>query len=178
MEFNAATINMVYNLVDDDRDAYKALFQNIDYYMTMQALTRGRGEWKRHPSTSEVTKFLMSTLKSVAKSWYNFICTTLNPSLHLSIVTRDKTILLYAIVHDIKFDVGHVIEREIIESTQGRCTGALIHPSLITQLCRLAEVSMLEFEEKSPYRILVPLPKAKNGHLMTEMTMKQEKERP
>ena len=96
------------------------------------------------PSTFEVTTFLMSALKPVLKAWYNFIYATLKPSLHLLTVTRDKTILLYAIVQDIKFDVGHVIERVIIESTQGQCTRALIHPSLITQLCRLAEVPMFE----------------------------------
>ena len=116
------------NLVNDDSDAYKALFQDTDYQMIMRFLTRGRGLWKRHPSTSKVTTFQMKALNSVSKVWYNFICTTLKPSLHLSTVTRDKTIMLYAIVQGIKFDVGNVIERGIIESTQGRCTRALIHP--------------------------------------------------
>ena len=72
-------------------------------------------------------------------------------------------ILLYAIVHNIKFDVGYVIERGIIEPTQGRCTGALIHSSLITLLCKLAEVPMLESEEKYPHKLPVPLPTKKNG---------------
>ena len=117
VDFSVATINRVYNLVDDDSDAYKALFHNIDYHMMIRVLTRGRGVWKRHPSMSEVTTFLMSALKPILKAWYNFICATLKPSLRLSIVTRDKTILLYAIVQDIKFDMEHVIERGIIEST-------------------------------------------------------------
>ena len=73
-------------------------------------------------------------------------------------------IMLFGIVQGIKFDVGHVIKRGIIEPTQGRCTRALIHPPLITQLCRLAEVSMLESKEKSPNRLPVLLPKIKNGY--------------
>ena len=36
---------------------------------------------------------------------------TLKPSLHLLIVTKDKVIHLYAIVKDLKFDVGYVIKR-------------------------------------------------------------------
>ena len=105
-------------MVDDDSDAYKALFQNMDYQMIMRFLIRDRGVWKRHPSKSEVTTFQMKALKSVSKVWYNFICSSLKPSLHLSTVTLDKTILLYAIVHGIKFNVDNVIERGIIDFTQ------------------------------------------------------------
>ena len=63
----------------------------------------------------------------------------------------------------IKFDVDNVIEKGIIESTQGRCTGARIHPSLITRLYWLAEVPMHEPEEKSTHRLPVPLLKIKHG---------------
>ena len=82
---------------DDDSKAYKALFENIDYQQLMRVLTRGAGEWTRHPSTSEVTIFQMKTLTPVAKVWYNFLCAKLRPNIHLSTVTRDKTILLYVI---------------------------------------------------------------------------------
>ena len=109
----------MYNLVDDVSDAYRALFQNTDYHMMMRVLTSERGGWKRHLSTFEVTTFLRSTLKPVSKDLYNFICATLKPSLHFPIVTRDKTIMLFAIVQGLKFDVGYVIERGIIESTHG-----------------------------------------------------------
>ena len=63
VDFSAAVINQVYNLVDDDSDAYKALFKDTDYQMIMRFLTRGRGVWKCHPSTSEVTTFQMKDLK-------------------------------------------------------------------------------------------------------------------
>ena len=133
--------------------------------MIMRSLTRGRGVWRRYPSIYEVTTFMMKALNQISKVWYTFICANLKPSLHLFIVTRDKTILLYAIIQGSKFDVVHVIERGIIESTQGRCTGALIHPSLITQLCHLAEVPMLESEEKSHHRLPLSFPKSKDGAL-------------
>ena len=57
MDFSATTINQMYNLVDDDSNDYMALFQDTDYQMIMRFLTKGRGVWKRHPSTSKVTTF-------------------------------------------------------------------------------------------------------------------------
>ena len=98
----------------------------------------------------------------------------MKPSLHLSIVTQDKTILLYAIMQGIQFDVGRVIEQGIIESTQGNCTGALIHPSLITKLCRTIEVPMHDSEEKNIHRHLIPLPKSKEG-VTEDMSKGEEK---
>ena len=96
----------------------------------MQDLTHGQGVWRRHPSTGEFTTFLMTAITPVAKVWYNFLFAKIKPSLHLSTMTKDKTILLYATTKGLQF-----IERGLIESTHGRCTGVLIHPSLITELC-------------------------------------------
>ena len=56
-----------------------------------------------------------------------------------------------------------VIERGLIKSTHGRCTSALIHPSLITELCRSAGVPMLDSEEQVQQRLPIPLPKIKFG---------------
>ena len=44
VDFSAAAINQVYDLVDDDSEAYRALFQNTDYQQLMWVLTRGVGE--------------------------------------------------------------------------------------------------------------------------------------
>ena len=95
----------------------------------------------------EFTTFQMIALTLVAKVWYNFLCVKIKPSLHLSTVAKDKTILLYSVTMGFQFDIGTVIEWGLIESTHGHCTGALIHPSLITQLCRSARVPMLDSEE-------------------------------
>ena len=64
-----------------------------------------------------------------------------------------------------QFDIGSVIERGLIELTHERCTGALIHPSLITQLCHMAEVSVLDSEEQVQQRLPIPLPKVNFGSL-------------
>ena len=139
--------------MDDDSAEYRALFANIDYERLILELTHGQGVWRRQPSTGDFTTFQMHSLTPVAKVWYNFLCVKIKPTLPLSIVMKDKTILLYAMTKGFQFDIGSVIQRGLIESTQGRCTGALIHPSLITQLCRLAEVLMLDSEEQVQQRL-------------------------
>ena len=149
--------------MDDDSAEYNALFADKNYERLMQGLTHGQGVWKRQSSTSDFITFKMHSLTPVAKVWYNFSCVRIKPTLHLSTITKDKTILLYAITKGFQFDIRSIIERGLIESTQGRCTGALIHPSLITLLCRLAKVPMLDSEERVQQRLPIPLPKAKFG---------------
>ena len=105
----------------------------------------------------------MHALTPLAKVWHNFLCVKIKPSLHLNTVTKDRTILLYAMIKGLQFDIGTVIELGLIESTHGRCTGALIHPSLITQLCRAARVSIFDSKEKVQQRIPIPLPRTKFG---------------
>ena len=63
----------------------------------------------------------------------------------------------------LQFDIGAVIERGLIESTHGRCTEVLIHPSLFTELCRATGVPMLDSEEQVQQRLPIPLTRVKFG---------------
>ena len=119
--------------------------------------------WQRHPSTGEFTAFSMTALMPVAKIWYNFLFVKIKPSLHHRTMTKDKTILLYAMTKGLQFDIGTVIKRGLIKSTHGRYTGTLIHPSLITELCRSAGVQMLDSKEKVQQCLTIPLPRVKFG---------------
>ena len=96
VEFGAQEINRIYRLLDDDSANYRALFVNTDYERLMEELTKGKGEWKRQPSTGDFTNLHMHSLTPVAKALYNFLCVKVKPTLHLSTVTKDKMILLYA----------------------------------------------------------------------------------
>ena len=129
----------------------------------MQEITQGQGMWRRHSSTSEFTTFPMTALTPEEKVWYNFLSVKIKASLHLSTVTKDKTILLYVETKGFQFDIGTVIEQGLIESTQGCCTDILIHPSLITKLCRSVRVQMLDSEEQVQRRLPIPLPRVKFG---------------
>ena len=83
----------------------------------MQELTQGpgQGQWRHHPMSGEFTTFQMQSLTPVAKIWYNFLCVKIKPTLHLSTVTKDKMILLYAMTKGFQFDIGTFIERGLIE---------------------------------------------------------------
>ena len=129
----------------------------------MQELTQGQGVWRRHPSTSEFTTFQMHELTPLVKVWYNFLFVKIKPSLHLSMVTKDRTILLCAMTKGVQFDIGTVIEWGLIESTHEHCTGALIHPSLITKLCQSVRVPMLDSKEQVQQRLPITLPRTKFG---------------
>ena len=83
----------------------------------MQELTHSQGVWRRKPSTGDFTTFQMHSLTPVAKVWYIYIFVKIKPSLHLSIVTKDKAILLYAMTKGFQFDFRSVIEQGLIEST-------------------------------------------------------------
>ena len=98
VKFSAQAINRIYRLLDDDSVEYKALFTDIDYERLMQKLTHSQGVWKRQPSTSNFTTFQMHSLTPVAKVWYNFLSVKIKPTLHLSTIMKDKTILLYAMI--------------------------------------------------------------------------------
>ena len=163
VDFGAQAINRFYQLREDDNAEYQALFVAIEFEGLMRELTQGQGVWQRHPSIGEFTTFPMATLTPLAKVWYNFLSIKIKPLLHLSTVTKDKTILLYTMTMGLQFDIGTVIERGLIETTHGRCIGALIHPSLITKLSRSAEVQMLDSEEQVQHRLPIPLPRVKFG---------------
>ena len=96
VEFGTQAINYIYRLLDDDSAKYRALFADTDYECLMQELTKGQSVWKRQPLMGDFTNFQMHSLTPVAKVWYNFLGIKIKPTLHLSIVTKDKTIILYA----------------------------------------------------------------------------------
>lgn len=54
---------------------------------------------------------------------------------HQNDVTKERAILLYAIVMGKKIDVGTLINASIAKYLRGSTTGALPHTSLIIGLC-------------------------------------------
>ena len=61
------------------------------------------------------------------------------PVLHVSHITKDRAILLFAIFTNKSIDVGRVLYHQIMQSVRNPTLG-LYFPSLITDLCKQAEV--------------------------------------
>ena len=77
--------------------------------------------------------------------------------MNASEVIKEKALYIYAISHNIPFDIGHVITEDIRECTKRLVNTALGFPSLITELCTLSRVLKERNEEKTlhPYPISV-----------------------
>lgn len=58
------------------------------------------------------------------------------PTRHQNDVTKDRDLLLFAIVIGKPVDVGLIIKGSVVKTLRGSTTGALPHASLITGLCR------------------------------------------
>ena len=93
-----------------------------------------------------------------AKVWFYFMSSRLLPSKHVSIVYRDRALLLYVILINFKFSVGNIIHMSLLEGDLGK---SLIHPSSITQLCKDAKLVIENDEERSPSMAPFPFPMEK-----------------
>lgn len=67
--------------------------------------------------------------------WHAFLCARLIPITHLSNVTKDSAIMLYALAMGFSIDVGKVIYYWIQHIHRASTIDGLGHPSLITELC-------------------------------------------
>ncbi|PIN26667.1 hypothetical protein CDL12_00576 [Handroanthus impetiginosus] len=74
----------------------------------------------------------------ISDNWLRFVSARLLPSSHTSEVTRERAVMIYAILTNVPFDIGRFLHRSILKSAMGGLTMGLYHPSLITELCARA----------------------------------------
>ena len=139
-----ATINAFYNIPHVDDEEYQKLSVEPNYLDIIKCLTNGQGEWKIN-SEGQVVNFKAKHLIYVPKVWKHFITSRHLPSTNLCEVTKERAILNYDILQDIKFDVGEIIKEAIWYNKDGRMN--LGHPFLIFQLCKQADVQSLNQED-------------------------------
>lgn len=84
--------------------------------------------------------FPQQALSHYGKAWYAFIGANIQPTRHVSDVTRERATLLYAIVTGLNVDVGVLINESIKKAIRSKVMSGLSHPSLITRLCKRAGV--------------------------------------
>ena len=73
--------------------------------------------------------------------------------MNASEVTKEKALYVYAIEHDIPFDIGRVINEDILERMERVANTTLGFPSLIIKLCQHSQVPIEENEEKTPWNM-------------------------
>ena len=139
VEFSAESINRYYNLDHVPSEPFDRLYQRPDYPEVIRVLTNGRGEWKLN-SEGHAVHFKAKHLAYIPKVWHHFITSRLIPTTNMCEVTAKRALLNYAIIHDIPFDVGQVIEDAILHNRDAKMN--LGHLFLIYDLWKRAEVPL------------------------------------
>ena len=139
VDFSAESINSYYSLAHVPSKPFDRLYEHPDYPEVIRVLTNGRGEWKVN-SVVHAVHFKAKYLAFIPKVWHHFITSRLIPTTNVCEVTAKRALLNYAIIQDIPFDVGQVIEDAILHNRDAKMN--LGHPFLIFGLCKLAGVPL------------------------------------
>ena len=114
MLFSLENINNFYALGGVDKSRFQALRENINWHEICKDLTDDQAHWNT-VRKGDLTWFPSSLLSLYAKILFYFVITRLCPNLNAFEVTKEKVLYVYAICHDIPFDIGRVINEDILE---------------------------------------------------------------
>ena len=139
VNLSAESINQFYNLDHVPPKPFDRLYEQPDYPEVIRVLTNGRGEWKLN-NYGHAVHFKAKHLAYIPKVWHHFITSCLIPTTNVCEVTSKRALLNYAIIQDIPFDVGQVIEDAILHNRDAKMN--LGHPFLIYGLCQRVGVPL------------------------------------
>ena len=139
VNFSAESINSFYGLEHVPLGPFDQLRDHPDYPEVIRVLTKGRGEWRIN-SAGHAVNFKAKHLAYIPKVWHHFITSRLIPTMNVCEVTAQRSLLNFAIIQDIPFDVGQVIEDAILHNRDVKMN--LGHPFLIFGLCKQAGVPL------------------------------------
>ena len=126
-----------------DNMAFDSLYAAPNYPEVIRVLTNGQGEWKIN-SEGHTVHFKAKHLAYIPKVWHHFITLRLIPTTNVCEVTTKRALLNYAIIQDIPFDVGQVIEDAILHNRNAKMN--IWHPFLIYGLCKQAGLPLEDNE--------------------------------
>lgn len=101
-------------------------------------------QWK--VSKGIPVSFKANALNKFFKVWYHFLTARLLPVKHVSVITKDRAVLLYAMVTGKTINVGKLIFENILH-VAGSAKEGIWYLSLITALCKQARVQWSSVEE-------------------------------
>ena len=133
VDFSAKSINRYYNLESVTPEAFDRLHEQPNYLEVLTMLTNGHDEWKLN-NKGHAVHFKAKHLAYIPKVLNHFITSCLIPKINVCEVTAKRALLNYAIIEDIPFDVGQVIEDVILYNKDAKMN--LGYPFLIYSLCK------------------------------------------
>ena len=128
VDFSAESINQFYNLDPVPPAPFDPFYERPDYPEVIRVLTNGRGEWKLNNDWHAI-HFKAKHLAYIPRVWHHLITLCLIPTTNVCEVTAKRALLNYAIIQDILFNVGQVIEDAILHNRDAKMN--LGHPFLI-----------------------------------------------
>ncbi|PIN14475.1 hypothetical protein CDL12_12899 [Handroanthus impetiginosus] len=139
VNFSARTINSLFGTpsIDTPGEMQEFLEDHPLLDTICGLICRENSQWTLS-RLNEPIHFPRTTLTFAADNWLRFISARLLPSSHTSEVTRERAVMIYAILTDVPFNIGGFLHRSIFKSAMGGLTMGLYHPSLITKLCARA----------------------------------------
>ena len=139
VDFSAESINRYYNLEPVNLEAYDRHYEHPNYPEVLRMLTNGHGEWKLN-NEGHIVHFKAKHFAYIPKVWHHFITSLLISMTNVCEVTAKRALLNHAIIQDIPFDVGQVIEDSILYNKDAKMN--LEHPFLICGLFKQARVTL------------------------------------
>ena len=133
--FREKALSQLFKLKEGgDCSEFEKLKKNPHFEEISKELTDGQGEWQ---STRTISHAYINRgdLIKMRKVWFYVINYVLKPSMHVSTVRQDRTILRYALVKGYEVNLGRIVEDSVLEFVKRNFTGNIPHPSLITLLC-------------------------------------------
>ncbi|KAK8708661.1 hypothetical protein V6N13_059699 [Hibiscus sabdariffa] len=136
---NAATINSILGLPDDDPSFYAMLsaFEEEDFEQIKDFLCEEGTAWNttgRNPHSVS-----RPSLQPEAKLWNTFVNRNIMPTSHNQTVDRTRLLLIHTTITGYRVNIGEILAKELAAA----CTndkGILAFPCLISALCRRAAV--------------------------------------
>ena len=105
-------------------------------------LIKDRGEWKLN-NEGHVVQFKAKHLAYISKVWHHFITSRLMLKTNVCEIEK-RALLNYSIIQDIPFNVGQVIENDILYNKDAKMN--LGYPFLIYGLCKKSGVPLEDNE--------------------------------
>ena len=127
-----------------DNEVYEKLRDEPSYKEIIKCLTNDQNKWKVN-SEGQVVNFKAKGLLYIPKVWHHFITSRILPTTNVCEVTKERAILNFAILQNIKFDVGMIIKEAIWDNRDAWKN--LGYPFLIYQLCKNVGVEISNQEK-------------------------------
>ena len=109
--------------------------------------------WKRYQN-GDLKNFPRQAKTKVSKVWHYFVCAKLQPITNFSVIMKNQAALVYAIQENKKIDIGLIIQHSILHGFETAIQG-FVHPYLITELCRQAEIKWNKKKELRALKVII-----------------------